>query len=69
MARKKNIGTITWISVEVQTPQVKEYVLVATQYCKYPCVIGWWNGVDWKYIDGTDEIGNVKYWAYINSPQ
>jgi len=54
-----------WIDAKEQLPNKGEYFLIETPYCKYPCCVGFFNGVNWRNADDKDKVMNVNYWKYI----
>lgn len=56
---------MNWIDVSEKLPKKGEYVLIKTEYCKYPYCIGFYNGVNWICTDDKTNILNVNYWCYL----
>lgn len=58
-----------WISIKDKTPDTKEYVLIETPFCKYPAIVGFWDGYYWRDADGATIIKNVSFWKPIRLPK
>jgi hypothetical protein len=57
---------ITWYHKDTVMPDLHEYVIIETKYCKYKRCVGFYNGVNWISADDKNKIQNVEYWSKIN---
>ena len=56
---------LIWLDFDVCKPERNKYVLAKTPNCKYPCIVAFWNGVDWIEASGKTKILNVQLWKEI----
>lgn len=54
-----------WNKLARIKPERFQYVLVNTQYCKYPAQVAQWNGVKFISTDNGNYL-NITHWAEIN---
>lgn len=54
-----------WNELAKIKPEIFQYVLVNTQYCRYPAQVAMWNGIRFKSTDNGNYL-NITHWAEIN---
>lgn len=59
---------LKWNDVDTLMPIRNKVVLVETPYCRWDFCCGFTNGYDWIDADEKTKIGNVKIWAYVQTP-
>lgn len=47
-------------------PERNEYVLIRTRFCKYPCVVGRFNGVKWLDTEGHEMTHAIEWSPLYN---
>ena len=55
---------IKWQSVE-NLPEKWEYILIETKYCKYPCIVGFYDGVNFRSAENKNKIMNCEFWQQL----
>lgn len=63
--RLKEPACSKYFDFEIDKPEKLKYILVNTQFCRYPAEVAFYNGVTFKGLYGN-EIYNVTHWAEIN---
>jgi len=54
-----------WNELAILKPKLFSFVLVNTQYCRYPAQTAFWNGFEFRSTD-NGKYGNITHWAEIN---
>ena len=60
-------ATTQWISIDEIPPTPQVYILIKTDNCKYPAIVGKFDGEAFTDADNKAEIFNVKFYANFNN--
>jgi hypothetical protein len=56
---------MNWVSVKDILPNKREYILIKTECCKYPAIVGYYDGVNFKTACCKSLVVNAEYWVKI----
>lgn len=63
--KRKKPACSKWNELAIKKPELFSFVLVNTQYCRYPAQTAFWNGFEFRSTD-NGKYRNITHWAEIN---